>query len=215
MPDETRDSPQLPPVHPGPPEDPYVSLETVQHLDRLLDDLRDVGAGIGQRLHEAEEISALQAAALQLISPANSIAASIRVMIREGYLVSAMILFRPLAERIATLCYLSQHEEALLLWRDGWPHGTRPSLKDRVSSMLPGASESIVDQLASAISRYNGLVHGDPAAAQQSLAQGPEGIGYVERDYLTPARANSIALETTVAVVVLIVQAREIFDLGV
>lgn len=51
-------------VHPGPPEDPYLSLETVQHLDRLLDDLRNVRKGISQHLREAEEISAVQTAAL-------------------------------------------------------------------------------------------------------------------------------------------------------
>lgn len=136
-------------------------------------------------------------------------------MIREGYLVSAMILFRPLVERVATLCYLSQHEEALALWRNGWPHRTRPSLKDRMSSMMPGASQPLIDGLASAVSSYNSLVHGDPAAAQQSLMHGAEGIEYVvERDYMTPARANNIALETTIAVVFLLVKAREIFELG-
>ena len=75
---------------------------------------------------------------MQVVPAASSIAQSIRVMIREGYLVSALILFRPLWERIATLCYLGRHEEAIALWREGWPHRTRPSLKDRESAMMPG-----------------------------------------------------------------------------
>jgi hypothetical protein len=29
-------------MHPGPPEDPYSSLESVQHLDRALDNLHAV-----------------------------------------------------------------------------------------------------------------------------------------------------------------------------
>ena len=127
-----------------------------------------------------------------------------------------MILFRPLIERVAMLHYLDRHEEALALWQEGWPHRTSPFLKDRLSAMMPGAPQSIVDDIVSAVSAYNSLVHGDPAAAQQSLMQGTGGIEYVvERDNLTPQRANSIALETTVAVVFLIVKARKIFGLDV
>jgi len=121
---------------PGPPEDPYSSLEAVQHLDKMLEGLDRALRGI--RPADRSQLSDIQAVALELIPAASSIAASIRVMIREGYLVSAMILFRPLMERIATLCYLEKNEEALALWRQGWAHGTRPSLKTRLGAGLPG-----------------------------------------------------------------------------
>ena len=58
---------------------------------------------------------------MQVVPAASSIPQSIRVGGGGGNLVSALILFRPLWERIATLCYLERHEEAIALWREGWP----------------------------------------------------------------------------------------------
>ena len=154
---------------------------------------RDYG-GDRKRLGSVDTRSALQEVAMQVVPAASSIAQSIRVMIREGYLVSALILLRPLWERIATLCYLERHEEAITLWREGWPHRTRPSLKDRESAMMPGANHLLITQLTTAVSAYNSVVHGDPTAAQQSLAQTGDGIAYItDRDYRSPARAHSIA----------------------
>lgn len=202
-------------VHQGPPEDPYLSLEAVQHLDRLLVNLRETMEGTGKRLGSVDTRSALQEVAMQVVPAASSIAQSIRVMIREGYLVSALILLRPLWERIATLCYLERHEEAITLWREGWPHRTRPSLKDRESAMMPGANHLLITQLTTAVSAYNSVVHGDPTAAQQSLAQTGDGIAYItDRDYRSPARAHSIAVETGVAVAFLIARTQVIFQLS-
>jgi hypothetical protein len=81
--------------------------------------------------------------------------------------------------------------------------------------MMPGATHSLIDQLTTAVSAYNSMVHGDPTAAQQSLARMGEGIAYVtDRDYASPARANSIAVETGVAVAFLIARAQVIFQLS-
>jgi hypothetical protein len=51
---------------------------------------------VSKRLGSVDTRSALQEVAMQLVPAASSIAQSVRVMIREGYLVSALILFRPL-----------------------------------------------------------------------------------------------------------------------
>jgi hypothetical protein len=202
-------------VHQGPPEDPYLSLEAVEHLDRLLVTLHATMEGVGNRLRSGDARSGLQEVAIQLVPAASSIAQSIRVMIREGYLVSALILFRPLWERIATLCYLERHEEAIALWQEGWPHRTRPSMKDRGAAMMPGAPYSVTRQLTTAISAYNSMVHGDPTAAQQSLVQMEPEIAYVtDRDHVSPARANNIAMETGVAVAFLIARTQTIFQLS-
>lgn len=202
---------------PGPPGDPYSSLEPVQHPDKMLDGLGRALRGI--RSADPSQLSDIQAVALELIPGASSIAASIRVMIREGYLVSAMILFRPLMERIATLCYLEGNEEALALWRQGWPFGARPSLKTRLGAVLPGSPQHLADQLAQAVTAYNSLVHGDPAAGQQSLTysyDGPGiGIAYaLGRDYGAPGRAAAIAAETGVAVALLTARIGSIFAEG-
>jgi hypothetical protein len=199
---------------PGPPEDPYSSLEPVQHLDKMLEGLDRALRGI--RSADRSQLSDIQAVALELIPGACSIAASIRLMIREGYLVSAMILFRPLMERIATLCYLEKNEEALALWRQGWAYGTRPSLKARLGAVIPGSPQVLVDQLAQGVAAYNSLVHGDPIAGQQSLTysyDGPEiGIAYaLGRDYGAPGRAATVAVETGVAVAILTARTGHIF----
>jgi hypothetical protein len=200
-------------MRPGPPNDPYSSLEPVQHLDGLLSDLGELSKRLGNALRDRQNVSELQRAALELVPAASALANSIRVLIREGYLVPALVLVRPLLERIATLCYLEDHQEALTLWRQGWPHQSRPSLKQRVSAMMPGAPQQLLDRLAAAVSGYNGLVHGDPAAAQQSLMMTREGTGYtLGRDYQTPGRAASIAAETGVAVAFLIARTTAVFD---
>lgn len=198
---------------PGPPDDPYSSLEQVQHLDQLLKDLSRLIQRVGQNLSVDDGKTAIHEVAMQLVPAASSIAASIRVMIREGYLVSAIILFRPLIERIATLCYLEENQEAIALWREGWPHRARPSLKARLAAVMPGAPGVLADRFSEAVSSYNAMVHGDPEAAQQSLTYVAEGIGYVtDRDYGAPRRAAVIALETGVAVAILIARTESIFQ---
>lgn len=198
---------------PGPPEDPYSSLEPVQHLDALLGDLRQVLREVGQALGLIGERRVIQGVATQIVPAAASVAFSIRVMIREGYLVSALILIRPLIERVATLCYLIENEQAIVLWREGWPHRTRPSLKARLDAVVPGAPRVLLDRLSEAVSSYNAMVHGDPEAAQQSLTYAPDGVEYVtDRDYRAPGRAAGIAVETGVAVAILIARTKDIFS---
>jgi hypothetical protein len=93
----TRKNARVTPI-PGPPEDPYSSLEHVQHLDRMLQNLHGLIERIARNPGAADERSTIRQAAMELLPAASSIASSIRTMIREGYLVSA--LFRPPVERI-------------------------------------------------------------------------------------------------------------------
>jgi hypothetical protein len=197
---------------PGPPEDPYSSLEQVQHLDLMLRNLHRLLACIAQDPGTTGGGSAIRQVAMELVPAASSIASSIRVMIREGYLVSALVLFRPLVERIATLCYLAEHQEAINLWREGWAHGSRSSLKTRLQAVMPGGSQGLIDQLSRAVSTYNSMVHGDPTAAQQSLTYAIDGIAHVtDRDFGAPGRVASIAVETGIAVAILAAEVELIF----
>jgi hypothetical protein len=159
--------------------------------------------------------SEIQEVALEIIPAACSIAESIRVMIREGYLVSAIVLFRPLLERVATLCYLERYAEAVELWRSGWEYKTRPSLKMRMSAMMPGAPHGLLDNFVASASQYNGMIHGDPAAAGQSITRVSDEFAYVTgRDYNAPERASNIALEVGVVLAFLIARSQIIFDLA-
>ncbi len=65
----------------------------------------------------------------ELVPGARSVAFSVRELVRQGYLLAAMILIRPLVERVSTLAYLIDHEDAASLWQAGWPYGSRPGLR--------------------------------------------------------------------------------------
>ncbi|MBG0820491.1 hypothetical protein HS048_07055 [Planomonospora sp. ID91781] len=194
-------------VQPGPIGDPYSTLSGVRFLDEKLAILHARILQLGESVRNDGDLTRLQKSSLQLIPASSSIAKSIRQLIKEGYLLSAMALFRPLIERVATLSYLSKNSEAVDLWEAGWPHGQRPSLQKRLITLMPGASEEILADFTTAVTKYNSLVHGDPLAAQQSLMQTSEhDVAYApDRDYATPGRASGIALETAIAVVFLLV----------
>ncbi|MFC0864561.1 DUF5677 domain-containing protein [Sphaerimonospora cavernae] len=200
-------------MHPNPATDPYSSLSGVIFLDEKLEMLQSRITRIGESSRKSSNLTRLQKAALQLVPASASIAKSIRQMIKDGYLLSAMILFRHLIERIATLSYLREHQEAVDLWEAGWPHGQRASLRKRLATLIPGASEEILSRFGDAVAKYNSLIHGDPLAAQQGLIKLSENdVVYVsDRDYVTLIRAGSIALETAIAVVFLIVMIDAIF----
>jgi hypothetical protein len=194
-------------------KDPYMNLAGVQFLDEKLAMLEERVVRLRKEVGGESNHTSLQNASLQLIPASTSMAKSIRLMIREGYLLSAMVLFRPMMERVATLSYLADNSDAVALWEAGWCHGQRPSLRERLGSLMPGASQEILATFADAVTKYNSLVHGDPFAAQQSLIHLPDSsIRYTsDRDYATPGRANIIALETAISVVFLIVAIDRIF----
>jgi len=193
--------------------DPYSTLSGVQFLDEKLAMLCTRVARLSEISVSSGKLTPLQKAAFQLIPASSSLANSIKHLIKEGYLLSALVLFRPLMERVATLSYLNTREGAVALWEAGWPHGQRPSLRDRLNTLMPGADVDILDSFAAAVTKYNSLIHGDPLAAQQSLLQVSEHehAYALDRDYATPARAHHIAFETALIIVFLIVEIDAIF----
>ncbi|WP_146087273.1 hypothetical protein [Thermomonospora echinospora] len=191
-------------------DDPYSSVSGVQFLDQQLDSLDGRLTRISA---QTDKLSSLQIAAWELIPASSSLAKSIRQLIGEGYLLSASVLFRPLIERVATLSYLAHNPAALVLWRSGWPHGKRPSLRTRLATLIPGANDDVIKEFVAAVSKYNSLVHGDPLAALQNVLSVSEvGREYaIDRDYLSPGRAHYIAFEAGLAIVFLSVEIDSIF----
>ncbi|MEV0169026.1 DUF5677 domain-containing protein [Nonomuraea fuscirosea] len=200
-------------LHSDQENDPYHVLPSVIFLDEKIQLLDSRIKKLAEGLTENHGRTALQDASLQLIPATSSLAKSIRELIREGYLLSALVLFRPLMERVATLSYLVRNEEAIALWEAGWPHGRRPSLRERLTTLMPGATDEIFSSFTAAVTKYNSLIHGDPDAAQQSMIElsGHGGSYTLDRDYVTPGRAGGIALETAISVVFLIVLIDDIF----
>ena len=169
---------------------------------------------IAEWTHGAQ-LTDLQRAASELVPSASSIALSIRELVRQGYLMSALVLTRPLMERTATLNYLVANPEQVTLWQQGWPHKTRPPLNTRLTALLGSDAPFTKDDLASLLDRYNGLIHGDPAAALHGAVLRPDGsAGYtVGKDLVSPSRADQVAFETTAWLAVLLGRCHQLFPI--
>ena len=118
----------------------------------------------------------LQRAAAQIVPQGLNIALSIRELIRQAHLFSALVLLRSLVERAAIISYLRQRPEALPLWERGRKHGERPSLAKMLAEAHPAKDLEAARKVCSTL---NHLVHGDPHAAEYNLVHlGEDAWGY-------------------------------------
>lgn len=198
-----------------PDDEPYLGLLELQALDEVLVVLARQQQQLGPWTR-AHELSLLQQAAAELVPGASSIAFSIRELIRQGYLLSARILVRPLAERVSTLAYLVEHEEAVKLWQTGWPHRSRPSLGTRLTALASSAGpapEAVLQGLNDLRDDYNSLVHGDPRSALSTAILLDDGTaGYTTtKDLASPSRATKICNEAILYAMVLTLRCDRLF----
>lgn len=198
-----------------PENEPYAGRAALFRFDQILIVLAAEQRRIGARTH-CEELTALQRAASELAPAACSIAFSIRELVRQGYLLPVLILIRPLVERVSTLAYLVDREDAVSLWNAGWPHKTRPSLAARLAALggpdnIPDAG--VTNSLDALRSSYNGLIHGDPASAGAGAILLPDGTaGFTTgKDLASPARADDVCTQASTYTMVLTVKAAEVF----
>ncbi|MCA1708234.1 MAG: hypothetical protein LC808_35135 [Actinobacteria bacterium] len=202
-----------------PDDEPYFGRPSVYQLDRMLSIFITQQHRIASWTHDAT-LSPLQRAASELVPSASSIALSIRELVRQAYLMSALTLTRPLMERVATLSYLIDNPSKVSLWERGWPHKTRPTLKQRMDAMvnvkdapLPKDTPPSETDVAKVIDRYNSLVHGDRAAALHGavlLDCGSPGFT-VSKDTGSPTRADEVCHETVCWLVVLMARCDQLF----
>jgi hypothetical protein len=200
-----------------PDDEPYRGRAALLHFDQVLIVLAAQQRRIGPWTR-AHRLTPRQLAAADLVPGSCSIAFSIRELIRQGYLLPANILVRPLVERVSTLAYLIDHEDAVSLWQAGWPHRSRPSLAARLKAMA--GPQNIPDGevqrgLADLRDSYNSLVHGDPHSALTSAVLLPDGTaGYTTgKDLASPARADDICWQASTYAMVLTVRCAEIFPI--
>lgn len=112
----------------------YLGRESVFQFDQMIKAAMEKNAKIGPWTH-GRNLTPLQSAATELLPHGFSIALSIRELVRQGYLISAEILLRPLIERAAVISYLCETPSALPLWEAGWPHKSRPPLYKMLAAM--------------------------------------------------------------------------------
>ena len=204
------------------PADPYLGRPSLYSLDLLIPAYMTLNTEIAKWTH-GRQLSPLQRAACQIVPSGISIALSIRELIRSGYLLSAEILTRPLLERVAVISFLSKNGDAALeLWEKGWPHKSRPSLRKMLSAIKEFdqfSSQAKLDQgtfLALAnhlIDRYNSVVHGDPEGHLRNIGKTRSGtVGYLSgASFSDPEKCDSICIDATIFMSILICRAAEIF----
>ena len=158
-----------------PDNEPYLGRKSVYHFDQVILSCLEFNEEIAQFTHK-NELNRLQKAATQIIPQSINLSLTIRELVRQGYLFGALVLLRPLIERIATINYLSTNQEKLVLWEDGWKHGQRPRLNEMLH-LLSGIKDA--NMVKTVTETFNHLVHGDPIGAEWNLVQSKKsGLGY-------------------------------------
>lgn len=194
-----------------PENEPYLGLPSLLAFDRAISAAMEANHSFA-RSSRHSELTELRMAATQIVPHAFSIALSIRELLRQGYLLSAEILIRPLLERVATLAYLERHPFALPLWHQGWPYNKRPSLKRILSAVAKGfpQADSAADDI---VRRHNRLIHADPegSIAHASFADGQASFS-ASKSLSQPERCDRIAAEASAWLVILLATASGIFS---
>jgi len=194
-----------------PGNEPYLGLESVLWFDRIICWSLESNQKVASWTREkSSSLSPLQRAACQIIPQGISIALSIRELIRQGYLFSALILMRPLIERAATISYLDNHPEFVSLWEKGWHYHKRPKLATMMASMAGGVPDNEAQNI---VNSHNSMVHGDPISCYQNLVALPDGeLGYASGKILNnPELCSAIAMECQCYMVVLSGRMSKIF----
>ncbi len=158
-----------------PDNEPYLGRISVYHFDQIISACLQKNEDIASYTH-THELNELQKAASQIIPHGINLALSIRELVRQGYLFSAVVLMRSLIERCAAISYLHENPEKVKLWHSGWKYGERPSLLKMLASMN---KEADMDHAQQVCDIFNHAVHGDPIGATFNLINiDDHGLGY-------------------------------------
>lgn len=158
-----------------PDNEPYLGRESVYHFDQVILSCLEANTDIAAFTH-SNTLTDLQKAACQIIPQGISIALSIRELVRQGYLFSAIVLMRPLIERAGMISYLQVNPENVYLWHDGWKYRERPSLATMLATMQ---GETNIEQAKQICDLFNHILHGDPIGSSFNLVHLDSGsFGY-------------------------------------
>jgi hypothetical protein len=92
-----------------PGNEPYLGQELLKAFDQLIVCCLEHNQEIAHRTRSVANKTVLQEAACILIPQGVGLALSIRELVRQGYLLGAKVLMRPLVERAVTIMYLQQN----------------------------------------------------------------------------------------------------------
>jgi hypothetical protein len=154
-----------------PHNEPYLGRAALLLLDKELPSALRENLAVAKHTFEIDK-SPLQTAACELIPQSISIALSVRELLRQGYLFSAVILLRPMLERLALIVFLRDNPDAVVAWHKGWERRSQPSfttLMDNLVKVNAGVSTNADRKQFSAM--LHKVVHPDPAAAVWNMTE--------------------------------------------
>lgn len=178
-----------------PGNEPYLGRELLRAFDQLIVCCLEHNQMVARRTRTVENKTVLQEAACILIPQGVSLALSIRELVRQGYLLGAKVLMRPLVERSVTMLYLHQNPSDLSIWARGWLWNERPGLTKMLKALVSqGGSPDVARQMTA---ESNSLTHGDPASSYHNLIftdQGTAGHA-VSKNLCRPDICDAICAE--------------------
>jgi hypothetical protein len=197
-----------------PSNEPYLGRQSVFHFDNMISAALAASAPIATYTRGGN-LTRLQLAATEIVPHGFSLALSIRELVRQGYLLGAEVLVRPLLERAAVISYLCDHEHKIALWEAGWPYKSRPHLKDMMGSMAAESAADLTELTevaARVVHEHNSLVHADPTGAYRHAAQIGGRLTFSPSKSLDePERCDALCFEAMSWLIVLTARASAIF----
>jgi hypothetical protein len=158
-----------------PDNEPYLGLDSVYNFDQVIISCLKQNSEVAAYTHKTQ-LSDLQKAACQIIPQGINLALTIRELVRQGYLFSALVLMRPLIERTATISYLHTYPDEVEKWKTGWEFKKRPSIEKRLETMNDKFDTSEIKKIKQF---FNSMTHGDPFSANWNLVElSDKGLGY-------------------------------------
>jgi hypothetical protein len=166
------------PVVFSPNNEPYLGRASVYSFDQVIISCLEFNQEVARFTHE-NELTRIQKAAAQIIPQSINLSLTIRELVRQGYLFGALVLLRPLIERVATINYLNINQDKITIWEEGWKGGKnsqRPHFEE-LFNLLTGKKDA--KMVKTVTETFNHLVHGDPIGAEWNLVQTQRsGLGY-------------------------------------
>lgn len=154
-----------------PHNEPYLGRVALLQLDQEIPRALQENLAVARHTFEIDMMP-LQAAACELIPQTISIALSVRELLRQGYVFSAVILLRPMLERLALMVFLRDHPDAVVSWHTGWDRKAQPSFNVLMNHLVKSNDRASTDAERQQFSALlHKVVHPDPAAAIWNLTE--------------------------------------------
>ena len=178
-----------------PDNEPYLGRELLRAFDQLIVCCLEHNQTIARRTRSEANKTVLQEAACILIPQGVSLALSVRELVRQGYLLGAKVLMRPLIERSVTMLYLHQNPSDLSIWARGWQWNERPGLTKMLKALMSqSGSPDVARQMTAEL---NSLTHGDPESSYHNLVFTDQGAAAhaVSKNLCRPDICDAICAE--------------------